>query len=131
MSESKEYVSQTLDNGAIHISEEVIATIAALAVQDVEGVYGLNTSMVQSNLGQEISKLTKRGQGKGIRLVINENDEISVDCYIVVLYGHSVVDVAKAVQDTITAAIESTTGRTVKSVNVSISGITLPRTAKK
>ncbi len=131
MSESKEYVSQTLDNGAIHISEEVIATIAALAVQDVEGVYGLNTSMVQSNLGQEISKLTKRGQGKGIRLVINENDEISVDCYIVVLYGHSVVDVAKAVQDTVTAAIESTTGRTVKSVNVSISGITLPRAAKK
>ena len=131
MSESKEYVSQTLDNGAIHISEEVIATIAALAVQDAEGVYGLNTSMVQSNLGQEISKLTKRGQGKGIRLVINENDEISVDCYIVVLYGHSVVDVAKAVQDTVTAAIESTTGRTVKSVNVSISGITLPRAAKK
>lgn len=131
MSESKEYVSQTLDNGAIHISEEVIATIAALAVQDVEGVYGLNTSMVQSNLGQEISKLTKRGQGKGIRLVINENDEISVDCYIVVLYGHSVVDVAKAVQDTVTAAIESTTGRTVKSVNVSISGITLPRATKK
>ena len=47
------------------------------------------------------------------------------------LYGHSVVDVAKAVQDAVTAAVESTTGRTVKSVNVSISGITLPRTAKK
>ena len=38
---------------------------------------------------------------------------------------------AKAVQDAVTAAVESTTGRTVKSVNVSISGITLPRTAKK
>ena len=122
MSESKEYVSQTLEHGAIHISEEVIATIAALAVQDVEGVYGLN---------QELSKLAKRGQGKGIRLVISDDDEISVDCYIVVLYGHSVVDVAKAVQDAVTAAVESTTGRTVKSVNVSISGITLPRTAKK
>ena len=45
MSESKEYVSQTLEHGAIHISEEVIATIAALAIQDVEGVYGLNTSI--------------------------------------------------------------------------------------
>ena len=99
MSESKEYVSQTLEHGAIHISEEVIAAIAAL--------------------------------GKGIRLVISDDDEISVDCYIVVLYGHSVVDVAKAVQDAVTAAVESTTGRTVKSVNVSISGITLPRTAKK
>ena len=127
MSESKEYVSQTLEHGAIHISEEVIATIAALAIQDVEGVYGLNTSIASSDL----SKLAKRGQGKGIRLVISEDDEISVDCYIVVLYGHSVVDVAKAVQDTVTAAIESTTGRRVKSVNVNISGITLPRAEKK
>ena len=128
MSESKEYVSQTLEHGAIHISEEVIATIAALAVQDVEGVYGLNTTLSSS----ELSKLAKRAQqGKGIRLVISEDDEISVDCYIVVLYGHSVVDVAKAVQETVTSAVESTTGRTVKSVNVNISGITLPRPAKK
>lgn len=127
MSDSKEYVSQTLEHGAIHISEEVIATIAALAIQDVEGVYGLNTSIASSDL----SKLAKRAQGKGIRLVISEDDEISVDCYIVVLYGHSVVDVAKAVQDTVTAAIESTTGRRVKSVNVNISGITLPRAEKK
>lgn len=131
MSESKEYVSQTLEHGAIHISEEVIAAIAALAIQDVEGVYGLNAGMSSSNISQELSKLAKRGQGKGIRLVISDDDEISVDCYIVVLYGHSVVDVAKAVQDAVTAAVESTTGRTVKSVNVSISGITLPRTAKK
>lgn len=128
MSESKEYVSQTLEHGAIHISEEVIATIAALAVQDVEGVYGLNTTLSSS----ELSKLAKRAQqGKGIRLVISEDDEISVDCYIVVLYGHSVVDVAKAVQDAVTNAVESTTGRRVKNVNVNISGITLPRPAKK
>ena len=127
MSESKEYVSQTLEHGAIHISEEVIATIAALAVQDVEGVYGLNTTLSSS----ELSKLAKRAQqGKGIRLVISEDDEISVDCYIVVLYGHSVVDVAKAVQETVTSAVESTTGRKVKNVNVNISGITLPRPAK-
>lgn len=128
MSESKEYVSQTLEHGAIHISEEVIATIAALAVQDVEGVYGLNTTLSSS----ELSRLAKRAQqGKGIRLVISEDDEISVDCYIVVLYGHSVVDVAKAVQETVTSAVESTTGRKVKNVNVNISGITLPRPAKK
>ena len=126
MSESKEYVSQTLEHGAIHISEEVIATIAALAVQDVEGVYGLNTTLSSS----ELSKLAKRAQqGKGIRLVISEDDEISVDCYIVVLYGHSVVDVAKAVQETVTSAVESTTGRKVKNVNVNISGITLPQNA--
>lgn len=121
MSESKEYVSQTLENGSIHISEEVIAAIAAMAARDVEGVYGLN-----SNTGAG-----KKSAGKGIRLVITEDDEISIDCYIIVLYGHSVVEVAKAVQEAVTSTVESTTGRTVRSVNVSIGGITLPRAPRK
>ena len=126
MSESKEYVSQTLENGSIHISEEVIAAIASMGVQDVEGVYGLNP-----NVGSELGKLSKKTTGKGIRLMISEDDEISIDLYVIALYGHSVVEVAKAVQEAVASTVESTTGRKVRSVNVSISGITLPRTPKK
>ncbi len=125
MSESKEYVSQSLDNGSIHISEEVIASIAAMAAQDVEGVYGLGGA------GNELSKLTKKTAGKDIRLEITANDEISIDCYIIVLYGYSVVDVAKAVQEAVASTVESTTGRKVKDVNISVGGISLPRPAKK
>ena len=72
MSESKEYVSQTVENGSIHISEEVVASIAAMAIRDVEGVYGLHAGNSKKNT-------------KGIRLVISEEDEISIDCYLVVL----------------------------------------------
>ncbi len=119
MSESKEYVSKTLENGSIHISEEVVASIAAMAIKDVEGVYGLHTSNASKK------------NTKGIRLVISEDDEISIDCYIVALYGYSVIEVAKAVQEAVTSMVESTTGRKVLNVNVSISGISLPRSAKK
>lgn len=125
MSEQKEYISQELENGSIHISEEVIVSIAAMAALDVEGVYGLGGA------GSELSKLTKKAVSKDIRVEINEADEISIDCYIVVLYGHSVVDVAKAVQEAVVSLVESTTGRSVKSVNVSIGGISLPRSGKK
>ena len=126
MSESKEYVSQTLENGAIHISEEVIAAIASMAVQDVEGVYGINP-----NAGSDLGKLGKKTTGKGIRLVISEDDEISIDLHVIVLYGYSVVEVAKAVQEAVASTVESTTGRKVRSVNVNISGITLPRAPRK
>ena len=119
MSESKEYVSQALENGSIHISEEVVASIASLAIQDVEGVYGLHINPAKKNAG------------KSIRLVISENDEISIDCYIIVLYGYSVVEVAKAVQEAVATRVESTTGRKVCSVNVSINGISVARDAKK
>ena len=124
MSENKEYVSQSLENGAIHISDEVIVSIAAMAAQDVEGVYGLGT-------GADLNVLKKRNSAKEIRVVFSENDEISIDCYIIVLYGYSVVDVAKAVQEAVSSAVESTTGRIVADVNISIGGISLPREAKK
>ena len=38
MSESKEYVSKSVENGAIHISEDVLAAMASMAVVEVEGV---------------------------------------------------------------------------------------------
>lgn len=125
MSDQKEYISQELENGSIHISEEVIISIAAMAAQDVEGVYGLGGN------GTDLGKLTKKSVGKDVRVEISENDEISIDCYIVVLYGYSVVDVAKAVQEAVVSLVESTTGRTVKDVNVSVGGISLPRSGKK
>ena len=126
MSDNKEYVSQYLENGTIHISEEVIASIAAMAAQDVDGVYGFGGSS-----GSELGKLKKKAVSKEIRVDISEDDEISIDCYINVLYGYSVVEVAKAVQEVVTATVASTTGRVVRNVNVSIGGIYLPRDAKK
>ncbi len=124
MSENKEYVSQALENGSIYISNEVITSIAAMAAQDVEGVYGLGA-------GADLNMLKKKNASKEIRVVISDNDEISIDCYIIVLYGYSVVDVAKAVQEAVASTVESTTGRVVADVNVSIGGISLPRAAKK
>jgi len=120
MSDNKEYVSQTLENGAIHVSADVLASLASMAIAEVEGVYGLNNAIS-----------SKKSSGRGIRVVISEEDAISVDCYVVVLYGYSVVEVARAVQDAVTTALESTTGAKVSTVNVGISGICHPKSAKK
>lgn len=120
MSDNKEYVAQALESGSINISEDVLAATAAMAVVDVEGVCALGSTSG-----------AKRGAGKGIRVTIAEDDTISVDCYVVVLYGHSVIEVAKAVQQAVAAGLESTTGRTVSGVNVNISGISNPRGSKK
>ena len=120
MSESKEYVSQNVEFGSIHISEEVVSSIVSMAAQEVEGVYG----MAAGNAG-------KKSGGKSVRLAISENDEISVDCYIVALYGYSAVEVARNVQEAVLTTIESTTGCKVAGVNVNVSGISLPRDAKK
>ena len=43
MAENKEYYVQEVTDGSIQISEDVVASIAATAVLEVEGVCGLSS----------------------------------------------------------------------------------------
>ena len=63
------------------------------------------------------------GEIKGIEEAISDNDEISIDCNVVISYGQSVVAVAKNVQEAVTAALASMTGVKVVAVNVNVCGI--------
>lgn len=119
MAENKQYITQNQENGSVMISEDVIATIVTHAVADVEGIIGLDIKP-----GSDIAELIgKKNWGKGVKISISEEDELSIDCNVTVAYGHSVVDVAKAAQDAICGAVESMTGAAIKAVNVNVCGI--------
>ena len=119
MAENKQYITQAQDNGAVMISEDVIATIVSHAVSEVEGIVSLNVKP-----GADFAEIIgKKNWGKGMKIVIGENDEIYIDCNVVISYGQSVVAVAKAVQEAVSAAVESMTGVKVASVNVNVCGI--------
>ena len=127
MSENKEYISQIQEKGSLHISEEVIMSIAAMAALEVEGVSGLGVGR-----GSDIAEmLGKKNPGKGIRITIDEANSITVDCSIVVKMGQSVIDVAKAVQEAVTSSVESVTGLKIIEVNVTVAGVALPKEQKK
>ena len=119
MAENKQYITQVQTNGSVMISEDVVATIIEHAIGEVEGVIGLSTKP-----GADIAELIgKKSWGKGMKITIAEDNELRVDCNVIVAYGQSVVAVAKAIQDAITAALESMTGVKVTSVNVNVCGI--------
>ena len=119
MAETKQYITQVQENGNVMISEDVIGTIVSHAITEVEGVVGLSVKP-----GSDIADLIgKKNWGKGMKITIGEQNEISIDCNIVVAYGQSVVSVASAVQDAIKNAMESMTGVTVTSANVNVCGI--------
>ena len=119
MAENKQYVTQTQENGSVLISEDVLITIVTHAIEEVEGVVGLNAKP-----GADIVELIgKKGWGKGLKITIDEEDAIAVDCNITVAYGQSVVSVASAVQTAVTNALESMTGVNVAAVNVNVCGI--------
>ena len=124
MGENKEYVTQTDEMGNIHISEEVLAVIAAAAALEVEGV-----SSLAANLGTDIAELLgKKNLARGIRIQVTE-ENVLVELSILVKYGYTIPDVARAVQDAVYTNIESMSGLTVEAVNVNVGGVTFDRTA--
>lgn len=119
MAENKQYISQTQEKGNVLISEDVIASIVSNAVNDVEGTVGLSVKP-----GADIADMIgKKNWGKGMKITITDDDRINIDCNVNVGYGQNVVSVAKAVQEAVTAAVESTAGVKVAAVNVNVCGI--------
>ena len=112
MAEYKQYITQDQENGSVMISEDVIATITEHTLTEVDGVVKGGAEVVG-----------KKSWGKGMRIAIAEDNTLTIGCNVIVRYGESVVDVAKAVQSAITNAVESITGVTVADVDVNVCGI--------
>ena len=120
MAENKQYIVKIQDNGSVMISEDVIAGIVAQSVKEVEGAVSLSLKP-----GADIADMIgKKNWGKGIRIAIAEDNSLTVDCDILIGYGQSVVEMAKAVQVAVVSHLESMTGVKVNAVNVNVSGIT-------
>ena len=119
MTENKQYTAQPQENGVILISEDVIATIVAQAISEVEGVAGLS-----QKTGADIAEfLGKKAWAKGMKIIIGANNEVNIDCNINILYGYKVVDVASAAQDAIANALDDVAGVTVAGIHVNVCGI--------
>ena len=116
MADNKQYINQTQENGNIMISEDVISTIVTHAVSEVEGVISLS-----GKPGADIVELIgKKNWGKGLKVIIAEDNAISIDCNIVIAYGQNVVSVASAVQQAVSAAVESMAGIKPSAINVNV-----------
>ena len=119
MAENKQYITQAQDNGNVMISEDVISTIVSHAISEVEGVVSLSAKP-----GADIAELIgKKNWGRGIKILIEEDNSVTVDCNILVGYGQSITDLAKMVQESIFSHMEAMTGVKIKAVNVNVCGI--------
>ena len=121
MGEGKEYISRADEMGNIHISEEVLAVIAAAAAREVDGVSslagGLSDDLAELVAGKKLSR--------GIDIRVNE-DNVTIRVAILVKYGYVIPEVGRAVQDAVMSAVENTTGLNVDSVNVHVAGVAFP-----
>ena len=110
MGENKDYMTHPEDLGCIHISEDVLATLAGGAAMEVEGIGGM------------MSLATKKSSARGVRIAVDEEGAV-VDLYVMIRYGYPIPEVAEKIQSAVSTAIESMTGFTAKAVNVHVGGV--------
>ncbi|MGI5950127.1 Asp23/Gls24 family envelope stress response protein [Peptoniphilus sp.] len=111
-------IDENISEGQIKISDDVIATIATVAAESVEGVVKVST-----NFKSQMSDiLNTKNINKGVRVNVGERQTV-VDIYITVEYGVKVVELSEKVQQAAKEAIENMTDFDVVEINVHINGI--------
>ena len=106
MADIKRYITQVQENGNVMISEDVVTTIVANAALEVDGVEGLH--------------MRKSWGGKNMKILIAEDNSLTIDCNLIVKYGYSVIDIAQNAQAAVTSAVESMTGVKVAQINMNV-----------
>ncbi len=111
------------EDGNVCISNDVVATIASITAQEIEGVYGMAGSLT----GDFVELLGRKNPSKGVKVAIADR-EVTIDMFVIVDYGVKIPDVAWEIQEKTKNEVEAMTGLEVVAVNVNIEGI---NTAKK
>lgn len=117
--ETEENEITTADNTGIKISNDVVASIAGVAVSEVPGVYSM-AGGIAGGISEVFSG--KKNLSKGIKVEVGEKDT-KIDVNIIVEYGVRIPDVAFEIQGRVKKAVETMTGLKVSGVNIHVQGI--------
>ena len=118
MADSKDYWTSESDQGSVRISEDVIASIAAIAASETEGVGNL-----YSGIGTNVAEfLGKKSLGRGVKVEFH-SDLVEVEVSLLAQYGFNICEVCKNVQSAVRSSIRSMTGMRTSAVNVNVGGV--------
>lgn len=105
--------------GSCIISEDVIASIACTAAQEVPGVAGMASrpADIRGIISQNVAARSVR--------VLNTENETVLDVYVNLQQGAKIQETATAVQKSVKAAVQSMTSKPVTRINVHVEGMML------
>ena len=116
--------------GKTTIAASVVQKIAGIAAREISGVHSMGGGMSRA-FGAIRERIPGGGTGAttvaGVLVEVGEK-QAAVDLDIVVEYGASIVELARAVRRNVIMAVERMTGLEVIEVNIAVNDIHLPET---
>jgi uncharacterized alkaline shock family protein YloU len=109
--------------GSVRVANEVIASIAAMAAREVDGVSGLDETNAR-HFGDWIKRETAH---RGVRVVMDAERKIHLEVFLTVDASAVMVEVAERVQDNVIDVVNRMLALEVAEVNVFVSSIAFAR----
>lgn len=105
------------NKGKINCNKNVLLSIINLAAKEISGVDSLCSSFSSG-----FKRLFSNNVSEGVKITY-ENEGITVDVYINVLYGYNITDVAHRVQENVKNGISSMIDIKLNSINVHVMSV--------
>ncbi|MBX6764924.1 MAG: Asp23/Gls24 family envelope stress response protein [Rubrobacteraceae bacterium] len=112
------------ERGGTSISETVVAKVAGIAAQEVDGIrMGGATSQA---VGGFIGSITGGSQTQGVSVEVGQ-EEAAIDLVMSTEYGKSIPQLTEAVRRNVINRIENLVGLRVTEVNITVGNIFFPQ----
>jgi uncharacterized alkaline shock family protein YloU len=115
------------ERGRTTIADGVVEKIAGLAARDVLGVHAMGSGFSRTfgAVRDRVPGGASKSVTRGVKAEVGEV-QTALDLEIVVEYGVSIGEVARAVRENVIAAVERMTGLEVVEVNIAVTDVKLP-----
>lgn len=112
--------------GKTTIADGVVAKIAGLAAREVDGVHGFGGGAARA-FGAITERIpgARSSSSQGVSVEVGER-QAAVDITVVVEYGVSIADLARAIRRNVVTSVERMTGLEVVEVNLDVVDLYVP-----
>jgi len=108
--------------GFIHIARDVFTILTGDAATNCFGVKGMTVRSVTDGL---VHLLKMESMGKGVHIIYNEDNTISIELHIAVDQGVNIPVICESIMDRVRYQVTKGTGVSVKRIDVFVDSILL------
>ena len=110
------------EQGEISVSSAVFSNITGMAATNCFGVKGMAYRSMTDGL---VHLLRREAMSKGVNVIYNEDESISIELHIIVENGVNLVAVCRSIMSEVKYVVTKNTGVEVRDVNVCVDSITV------
>ncbi|MEU1483672.1 Asp23/Gls24 family envelope stress response protein [Streptomyces sp. NPDC005752] len=111
--------------GTTTISDNVVSTIAGIAIRDTDGVHAVGKGASKA-LGAVTGRVSgSSAAGRSVKVEVGEK-QTAIDVDIKVEYGVPIHELADRVRNNVTDAVETMTGLQVVEININVFDVHIP-----